>query len=167
MKKSALLAGIASAALVVSTPLVAQTQTTTGDQQVFIQKLAANEQLASSVVGVNVQNNAGEKLGSVNDLVIGENGNVSAAVIGVGGLLGIGEKNIAVSYDSLQKSRDGDPLVIVINATKEELNAAPDYLDADDKPLSVTKRLTEGAKETYEKAKETVQGESKTETRTQ
>jgi len=50
-------------------------------------------------------------------------------VIGVGGFLGIGEKNVAVAFASLNKTTDADGNIkLVLNASKEELDAAAAFV---------------------------------------
>lgn len=92
---------------------------------------AAPEQvLASSVLGKTVYTGSdeqGEAIGDVNDVVINASGGAEAMVIGVGGFLGIGEKDVAISFDRVSWSdRDGQR-IIVVSATKEELQAAPEF----------------------------------------
>lgn len=92
---------------------------------------AAPEQvLASSVLGKTVYTGSdeqGEAIGDVNDVVINASGGAEAMVIGVGGFLGIGEKDVAVGFDRVSWSdRDGQR-IIVVSATKEELQAAPEF----------------------------------------
>jgi len=83
-------------------------------------------------------------------------GQVEVIVIGVGGFLGIAEKNVGVAYDSLarQSSEDGQTQ-LVLDATKGDLTDAPEYLTADNQSLSITKRLRERAQELTEQAKQT------------
>jgi sporulation protein YlmC with PRC-barrel domain len=57
---------------------------------------------SSKMVGLNVYNDSNEKLGAVSDLLLDKNGKISAAVIGVGGFLGVGERLVAVSFDKLK-----------------------------------------------------------------
>jgi hypothetical protein len=57
---------------------------------------------ASKVIGLNVYNEANEKLGDINELILDNSGKVNAVVIGVGGFLGMGEHDIAVSMDKLK-----------------------------------------------------------------
>ena len=57
---------------------------------------------ASKLMGLNVYNDANEKLGDINELILDKNGKVNAVVIGVGGFLGMGEHDIAVSMDKLK-----------------------------------------------------------------
>jgi sporulation protein YlmC with PRC-barrel domain len=56
----------------------------------------------SKLVGLNVYNNNNESVGSINDLLTDKSGNIKAAVIGVGGLLGVGEHLVAVSFDQIK-----------------------------------------------------------------
>ena len=57
---------------------------------------------ASKLMGLDVYNEANEKLGDVNELIMDKDGKVSAVVIGVGGFLGMGEHDIAVTMDKLK-----------------------------------------------------------------
>jgi sporulation protein YlmC with PRC-barrel domain len=57
---------------------------------------------ASKLMGLDVYNEANEKLGDVNELILDKDGKVSAVVIGVGGFLGMGEHDIAVTLDKLK-----------------------------------------------------------------
>jgi sporulation protein YlmC with PRC-barrel domain len=57
---------------------------------------------ASKLMGLDVYNEANEKLGDVNELILDKDGKVAAVVIGVGGFLGMGEHDIAVTIDKLK-----------------------------------------------------------------
>ncbi len=57
---------------------------------------------ASKLMGLDVYNEANEKLGDVNELILDKDGKVNAVVIGVGGFLGMGEHDIAVTMDKLK-----------------------------------------------------------------
>lgn len=57
---------------------------------------------ASKLMGLDVYNEANEKLGDINELILDKNGKVAAVVIGVGGFLGMGEHDIAISMDKLK-----------------------------------------------------------------
>ena len=61
---------------------------------------------ASKLIGLNVYNEANEKLGDINELVLDKDGKINAVVIGVGGFLGMGEHDIAVSMDKLKFKED-------------------------------------------------------------
>jgi sporulation protein YlmC with PRC-barrel domain len=86
--------------------------------------------LASNIIGETVYNGTGddaENIGEVNDLVIGSDGGVQAVIVGVGGFLGLGQKNVALEYDAVAwAERDGDRW-IVVNSTADALKALPDF----------------------------------------
>jgi sporulation protein YlmC with PRC-barrel domain len=60
----------------------------------------------SKVVGLSVYNDKNEKIGSINDLLMDKEGKMKAAVIGVGGFLGVGERLVAVSFDQIKFSTE-------------------------------------------------------------
>ena len=79
---------------------------------------------ASEMIGQKVKNQQDEDLGKVQDLIINhESGTVPYAIIAHGGLFGAGRTKTAVPLDSLKPSPDGK--FLVLNATKEQLAAAP------------------------------------------
>ncbi|MGA7115584.1 MAG: PRC-barrel domain-containing protein [Hyphomicrobium sp.] len=83
---------------------------------------------ASEIIGTTVRNNAGENIGDVNELILANDGKVRAVVIGVGGFLGMGERDVAVAFNSLKITRDDDnDEVITIDATKDALSNAPQW----------------------------------------
>lgn len=83
--------------------------------------------LISDIYRANVYNNADEKIGDINDLVISGDGNIMKAVVGVGGFLGAGQKNVAVPFNDLKvTSRDGKEW-LALNRTKDDLKNAPAY----------------------------------------
>ena len=70
------------------------------------------------------QNN---KIGAVKDVLLDKEGRVSAVIVGVGGMLGVGEKDVAVPFNALKLAeKDGDRY-LVMNTTKEALEKAPGY----------------------------------------
>jgi sporulation protein YlmC with PRC-barrel domain len=57
---------------------------------------------SSKLVGLNVYNDANESLGSISELLLDQSGKIQAAVIGVGGFLGVGERMVAIPYEKLK-----------------------------------------------------------------
>jgi hypothetical protein len=83
-----------------------------------------NQLLGLSLIGAKVISANGETIGRVANLIMDENGTVASVVIGVGGLLGMGTKNVAVTYQSLniERNRAGDAIDhVTLAATKDEL----------------------------------------------
>jgi hypothetical protein len=123
-----------AAGLIAATSLVALAQTqpsmpppaTAPNGKALWYSHQADETRASKLIGTKVVNAANETIGDINELVLGKDGKVAAVIIGVGGFLGIGEREVAVSFNSLQMRRDqNNNLNLVLNATKDVLNDAP------------------------------------------
>jgi sporulation protein YlmC with PRC-barrel domain len=79
----------------------------------------------SQLKGETVYNSTNEKVGELDDLIIGKD-RVLFAIIQVGGFLGIGSRLVAVPYTSLQISNEGKRIVLP-GATKEQLKALPEF----------------------------------------
>ena len=56
----------------------------------------------SKLIGLNVYNNNNEKIGDINELITEASGKIDVVVIGVGGFLGIGERNVAVPLNQIK-----------------------------------------------------------------
>ena len=60
----------------------------------------------SKIIGLNVYNEQNEKIGSIKELMVDKSGNIASAVIGVGGFLGMGERDVAVKFADLKWSSE-------------------------------------------------------------
>jgi len=82
----------------------------------------------SKLVGAKVRNKAGDSIGDINEIILTNDGAAAAAVIGVGGFLGLGEHQVAVQFKSLKIDRDSNGNdVITLDTTKETLKKAPEW----------------------------------------
>jgi hypothetical protein len=135
----------------------------------YLTRQAPTDWTAEALIGRTVENGNGDNLGEINNVVINENGNVVAVVIGVGGLLGIGEKDVGVPFDVLEFRTDAqmdrsdsgstadraekraddrrarfdtehDNMRIVLTTSKEDLEAAPDYAWLDEQAADSANR---------------------------
>ena len=94
----------------------------------FVPQIGPDQLLASELVGATVYSPAGENLGDVNDIVLASDGSPYALVVGVGGFLGLGEKNVGIAFAAITPSIDSDgKLKLTFDTTKEELDAAPAF----------------------------------------
>jgi sporulation protein YlmC with PRC-barrel domain len=76
-----------------------------------------------------VYNMNGERIGDVNDILIDDSGRVTAIILGVGGFLGIGEKEVSMTPDQVKRMIHSDgQAYFTVNSTKDQLTAAPDYV---------------------------------------
>lgn len=88
--------------------------------------MTVNTIRASSVTGTSVFNREGEKLGSIDDLVIDkETGAARYAIMSFGGFLGLGEMFHPLPWETLQFDRKLEGYVVDLN--KDALEAAPNF----------------------------------------
>lgn len=90
----------------------------------------SDEQIsANTYIGQSVYNSGDESIGKISDLIMAKSGGVDAAVIGVGGFLGIGEKWVAVPFEKIAITQvpDSDDVKLTTTETAESLQAAPEF----------------------------------------
>lgn len=95
-----------------------------------IDNASATGYLASNLMGKTVYTSAAadaQAIGTINDVVIGEDGSVRAVIVGAGGFIGIGEKEVAIDFKRLTMQKTGDGVRLVSALTKQELEVAPTY----------------------------------------
>src|SRR5689334_9370322 len=106
-----LMAGVAGSMLLASAAFAAENSTATSDKAAAPQATAQasttdtsfkGDWRASKVVGLNVYNSQNENVGSINDLLMDKSGSIKAAVISVGGFLGMGARLVAVPFDKMK-----------------------------------------------------------------
>ncbi len=110
-------------------PAPAATTDTAAAGGTYLTEQAADQLSANTYIGQAVYNGQNESIGNVNDLIMKKDGGLVAAVIGVGGFLGIGEKNVAVPMDKVtvaQNTQDGS-VKLTTSETAETLKAAPEF----------------------------------------
>jgi ribosomal 30S subunit maturation factor RimM len=99
--------------------------------QIFEQ--SPDQYLASTLLDAVVMNSADEEIGDVNDMILTKDGKVQGVVIGVGGFLGVGEKDVAIELTRLEITQDEDgDLNFMLDATADELANAPEFTTQED-----------------------------------
>ena len=104
---------------------------------------AAQSHRASEIIGMKVMSNNDESIGDVEDLVLdAKTGEIRYAAISVGGFLGMGDKLVAVPWQSLncEKDQQGDPQ-LTLNTSREKLKNAPGF-DQDNWPDFANEKWT-------------------------
>ena len=99
---AAVIAGPAYAQTAQPADRAAPAATTTTTDAAGSKMMLKGKWRASKLMGLDVYNEANEKLGDVNELILDKDGKINAVVIGVGGFLGMGEHDIAVTMDKLK-----------------------------------------------------------------
>jgi len=64
------------------------------------------------------------KIGDIKDLLVDKDGKIGAAIVGVGGFLGMGKHDVAIPMSQLKANQDG---FVLHGATKDALKAMPEY----------------------------------------
>ena len=67
------------------------------------------------------------KIGEINDVLLDKSGRVSTLIVGVGGFLGAGEKDVAVPFDAVEATMKSNKITLVMNTTKDGLKSAPGF----------------------------------------
>ena len=108
----------------------ANTQATTPSQRNSVLTDRADVR-ASKLIGSSVYNDRNEKIGSIDDVVLGKDNKADAVILSVGGFLGMGTKLVSVPYSQLTlgdtKDASSDNKVVMPGATKESLKAQPGF----------------------------------------
>ena len=83
--------------------------------------------LASDIYKANVYDPSENKIGDVTDLIIDSNANVTAAIVSVGGFIGVGQKDVMIPFKDLMISTRNGKDWLTLNRTKDELKMLPTY----------------------------------------
>ncbi len=70
------------------------------------------------------QNN---KIGQVMDVLVSSGGKVDSVIVGVGGFLGAGEKDVAVDFSAIKRTTKNNSIYLTMNTTKNALQSAPGF----------------------------------------
>jgi len=86
---------------------------------------------ASKLIGTSVYNDRNEKVGSVDDVILGKSNQADDVIVSVGGFLGMGTRLVAVPYTQLKlgdtKNASSDNKVVMPGATKDTLKGMPEF----------------------------------------
>jgi opacity protein-like surface antigen len=100
------------------------------DQVAFVQAQHATDWRGSKLIGATVYGPDNASIGDINDVLIANDGKINAVVIGVGGFLGVGEKNVAIPFEKLSVTRKPESASIskiTVSYSKDELKNAPKF----------------------------------------
>ena len=94
---------------------------------IYLSEQTTKHWLASHYLGKAVYGPNNERVGDVNDILIDKSGTTTAIVVGVGGFLGMGEKNVAVPFNAIQMNQRDGRDELHMNATRSDLEKAPAF----------------------------------------
>jgi sporulation protein YlmC with PRC-barrel domain len=119
---------LATGALAQTTPAPAQQAPAAADKAAPV--VRSDGALMTNIIGESVYNGTGDDaqdIGKVDDVVFDASGNAKSAIIGVGGFLGVGKKDVAFDYAKLEWAEKNGDRWLVVKSTKDELNALPSF----------------------------------------
>jgi hypothetical protein len=70
---------------------------------------------------------AKNKIGSIDDVIVNDSGQVTGFIVGVGGFLGAGEKDVAVSFPAVHAEMKDGEWYLTLDTTKDTLKSAPGF----------------------------------------
>lgn len=75
----------------------------------------------------NVYDPKESKIGSIDDVLVDKSGKITGLVIGVGGFLGAGEKDVIVPFTAVKSEKKDDKWYLTLDETKDDLKNAPGF----------------------------------------
>ena len=95
--------------------------------QQFMDRKPPGALFADDVIGKTVKTRgSGDDIGTIDDLVIGDDGRILGAVVTTGGFLGLGGQEVSVGWDNIQHSMEDDDSVFYVDMDEETLKSAPE-----------------------------------------
>jgi hypothetical protein len=106
----------------------------------FVTQQSSDQWLATKFKGTDVIGSNNEKIGDVSDILFDKEGKILAYVVGVGGFLGIGQKDVALAPAAfqVQPASDREELKLKLTMTRDELKNAPEFKAAASRPAPTT-----------------------------
>jgi sporulation protein YlmC with PRC-barrel domain len=92
-------------------------------------QIAMGWSVKKTLMGKTIYNEAGQKVGKVDDLIISPDKNVSYVIVGAGGFVGIGRHDVAIPVSQIQ---DKAGRLVMAGATKDMIKAMPEFMYAAD-----------------------------------
>jgi len=83
---------------------------------------------ASKLLGADIYNDQGDKIGVLDDFIVGSDANISVAVVSVGGFLGMGDRKVAVPASMFTSNQKGQ--TVLPDVSTDQLKALPEFLYA-------------------------------------
>ncbi len=132
---AAALAAVLAAPAFAQTPMSnanssAKSSVTTNGQAGFVQQQNASDWRGSKLIGASVYGPDNASIGEISDVLIAGDGKIHAVVVGVGGFLGVGEKDVALPFNTLNITRKPDSSAIdkiKVSYSKDQLKNAPKF----------------------------------------
>lgn len=94
----------------------------------YIESKPTDGYFSKDLIGRDVMNRRDNKsVGSVNELVFDEQGQIKAVIVSTGGILGMGEKDLAIAWNQVQRRVDGGDMVLSVDLVDGSVKNAPKF----------------------------------------
>lgn len=105
------------------------TESSNAMEATFVTSMEGGDFLTDDLMGNDIISSveADESIGTIDDLLLNEEGEIKAVIVSVGGFLGMGDKNVAIAWDSLELTQEDDEYVIQVNASQDALEEAENF----------------------------------------
>jgi hypothetical protein len=114
-----------SAGLMMTT--AALPQSVTAGRTEILSTIPSNSVTVTDWYKQNVYDAADNNLGEIMDVLVAPDGQVAALIIGVGGFLGVGEKDVAVPFSAVKHTMKNNKVYLTMDATKDALKSATGF----------------------------------------
>ncbi len=98
-----------------------------------ISSQSPNQMLVSNLKGVDVLGTNNEKIGDISDILVSKDGKVEAYLLSVGGFLGVGAKEVALTPSAVQLTQENNTWKAKVSMSKDQLAQAPDFKRHEDR----------------------------------
>ena len=99
-----------------------------GSAAQIMSSIPANSVTVTNWYKQSVYDPSDAKIGEIMDVLVDHDGKVTALIVGVGGFLGMGEKDVAVPFKAVEfKDKNNNKWYPVVNTTKDALKNAPGF----------------------------------------
>jgi len=119
-------AAIVSLSVLLGTSAAYAQQISTGRSE-LVSNVSESSRTVTDWYKQNVYDPNDNKIGEIMDVLIEPNGQANTAMIGVGGFLGAGEKDVAVKFSSIKSTMKDNKPYLTLDTDKEALKNAPGF----------------------------------------
>jgi sporulation protein YlmC with PRC-barrel domain len=116
---------VAAIALVASNAVFSQSRA--ADRSELMRTVPAKAKTVTDWYKQDVYDRSDNKIGKVDDVLVSDSGQIDAVMIGVGGFLGAGEKDVAVPFTAVKLTTKNNKQYLTMAATKDALKSAPGF----------------------------------------
>jgi sporulation protein YlmC with PRC-barrel domain len=118
---------IAMSAGLVIAGTAAFAQPTSSGRAEIMSNVPANSATVTDWYKQNVYDPSDNKIGEVMDVLVSPEGRATALIVGVGGFLGAGEKDVAVPFSAVKHTMKDKKIYLTMDTTKDALKSAPGF----------------------------------------